>query len=259
MGSSDVQGKMWSAAPEDWLENERFCIPLYEAVFSGVDLADGVRILDLGCGAGLAMQMAAERGAVVTGIDAADGLLGVARSRLPDADLRKGDLEALPYPDDSFDVVTSFNAVQFATDPVAALREAKRVATPGGKVGIVTWGELERCDIRLILAAIGPLLPSPLPGAVGPFALSEPGKLESLAAAAGLVPERSAEVPAPFTFPNLDAAVRIQMSAGPFQRAVEHAGKEVVSNAVREAFFSASQSDGSYRLNNTFRYLIATA
>jgi len=60
-----------------------------------------------GCGAGLATQMAVERGASVTGIDAAEALLTVARRRLPEADLRYGDLEKLPYPDGSFDVVTS--------------------------------------------------------------------------------------------------------------------------------------------------------
>jgi SAM-dependent methyltransferase len=255
-----VQGPLWGAAAEDWLDNERFTIPLYEAVFDAVELGPGVRLFDVGCGAGLALQMAAERGASVTGIDASEGLLEVARRRLPDADLRQGDLEDLPFPDDSYDVVTSFNAVQFAADPLVALSEAKRVAVPGGKVVIVTWGDPERCGTRHILAAAAPLLPPAPPGAAGPFALSAPGKLEELASTAGLTPERAADVDAPFTFASLDEAVRIQMSAGPLQRAAEHSGEAATRQALAEAFVAtARQDDGSYRHDNVFRYLITAA
>jgi trans-aconitate methyltransferase len=85
MGSSAGQGKLWGAAPQDWVDNERFGIPLYEAVFDAVALTTGIRLLDLGCGAGLAMQMAVQRGASVTGIDAAEGLPAVAHQRVPAA------------------------------------------------------------------------------------------------------------------------------------------------------------------------------
>jgi SAM-dependent methyltransferase len=254
-----VQGKLWGAAAQDWIDNEKFCVPLYEAVFDAVSLGEGTRMLDMGCGAGLGLQMAAGRGAAVTGIDASDGLLGIARQRLPEVDLRQGDVEELPYDDGAFDLVTSFNAVQFAADPVAALAEAKRVAVPGAKVAIVTWGELEHCDIRWILGALSGLLPPPPPGAEGPFALSAPGRLEGLAEKAGLTPERSADVAAPFTFANLDEALRIQMSAGPLQRAIEVAGREATSQVVAEAFGQALQPDGTYRLENEFRYLITRA
>jgi SAM-dependent methyltransferase len=259
VGSSEVQGKLWGAAAQDWIENEKFCVPLYEAVFDAVSLARGTRLLDMGCGAGLGLQMAAGRGATVTGIDASEGLLGIARRRLPGVDLRQGDIEELPYADGAFDLVTSFNAVQFAADPVAALAEAKRVAVPGAPVAIVTWGELERCDIRWILGALSSLLPPPPPGAEGPFALSAPGRLEALAEKAGLTPGRSADVAAPFTFANLDEALRIQLSAGPLQRAIEVAGRGAVSRVVAEAFGQARQPDGSYRLENEFRYLLTSA
>ncbi len=257
MGSSEVQGKLWGAAAEDWVDNERFGIPFYEAVFDAVELGAGVRLLDLGCGAGLAMTMAAQRGATVAGIDAAEGLLEVARRRLPEADLRRGDLEELPYADDSYEVVTCFNSVQFAADPVAALREARRVAVPGGKVAIVTWGDPERCETRVVLAAIAALLPPPPPGGWGPFALSAPGRLEELASAAGLATQQAGEVAAAFTFPDLDEAVRIQMSAGPLQRAIEHAGEAATRQALIDAFAGARQDDGSYRHENVFRYLVA--
>ena len=259
MGSASVQGRLWSAAPQDWVDNERFCIPFYEAVLEAAGVTTGVRLLDVGCGAGLALQMAAERGAQVTGIDAAAGLLEVARSRVPTGDIRQGELEELPYADGSFDVVTSFNAVQYASDPVAALREVRRVAVEGGKVAIVTWGDPARCDTRVILAAAGTLLPPPPPGAEGPFALSVPGKLEGLAENAGLTPEAAGEVRTPFHFDDLEEALRIMMAAGPLRRAIEVAGEEATRTALAEAFAPARQDDGSYHHENIFRYLVAAA
>jgi SAM-dependent methyltransferase len=259
MGSSDVQGKLWGAASSDWLENERFGIPFYDAVFDAVKLNDDRRMLDLGCGAGLALQMASERGATVTGFDASEELLRVARTRVPEAELRQGDLETLPYGDDSFDLVTSFNAIQFAADPVAALREAKRVLAPHGQFAIVTWGDYERCDMRWVFSEIGPLLPPPPPGAEGPFALSAPGRLEALVTSVGLTPEIAGVVAAPFTFPDLDSAIRIQISAGPLQRCIQVAGEEATRQALTNAFAHARRDDGSYRLDNEFRFLIASA
>lgn len=163
MGTAQVQGKLWGAAAADWSQlNEPACIPLYEAIFDAVALGTGTRLLDVGCGAGLALQLADKRGATVTGLDASEGLLAVARERVPAADLRQHDLENLPYPGGSFDAVTAFNSVQYAGDPVAALREMRRVAVPGAPVALVTWAEAERCETRVVLAAIGGLLqPAP--------------------------------------------------------------------------------------------------
>jgi ubiquinone/menaquinone biosynthesis C-methylase UbiE len=68
--------------------------------------------------------MASDRGASVAGIDAAEGLIEIAAGRTPKGAFRVGDLEALPWPEDSFDVVTGFSAFQFADDKVRALTEA---------------------------------------------------------------------------------------------------------------------------------------
>ena len=134
-------------------------IPFYDAVFDAIGVGPDARLLDVGCGAGLALTLAAKRGAVVAGLDAAEGLLEVARDRLPEDDIRLGDLEELPYADATFTAVTSFNAVQYATDPVRALRELARVTVPGSPVAIVTWGDPARSQMREVLGAIGGLLP----------------------------------------------------------------------------------------------------
>ena len=175
MGSASVQGPLWGARSHDWASlAEPGQTPFYEEVFDAVNVGPDTRLLDVGCGAGLALVLAHKRGATVTGLDASEGLIAVARERLSDADLRVGDLEELPFADHAFTTVTSFNAVQYAADPTQALRELARVAEPGAPIAIVTWGDPARSEMRDVLAAIGGLLPPPPPGAGGPFALSQP-------------------------------------------------------------------------------------
>src|SRR5689334_18431626 len=118
MGSAAVQGPLWGASAEDWAAiAEPGQIPFHEAAFDAIEIRPGTALLDVGCGAGLALELAQRRGATVSGLDAAEGLLAVARKRVPDADLRHGEIEDLPFDEDSFDAVTAFNSVQYATDP----------------------------------------------------------------------------------------------------------------------------------------------
>jgi SAM-dependent methyltransferase len=105
----------------------------------GVDRGD--RLVDVACGSGLALELAGLRGASCAGIDASRRLIAVARDRNPDADLRVGDMYALPWPDASFDVATSFRGI-WGTTP-EALAEIHRVLVPGGRVGITAWGHLK--------------------------------------------------------------------------------------------------------------------
>ena len=75
-----------------------------------------------GAGASIRVAIAAASGARVSGIDAAQALLDIARQRRPGGDFRQGDLEESPFDDHSFDV-TDFNSFQYAGDPVVALSE----------------------------------------------------------------------------------------------------------------------------------------
>ena len=114
----------------------------------------GTRFLDMGCGTGEFCALAAERGATVSGIDAAEGMIERARGRLPDADLRVGAIENLPWDDDSFDVVTGFNSFQFAAERLDGFREARRVARPGGLVAVCVWGPRENNDLQGLFDAV---------------------------------------------------------------------------------------------------------
>jgi SAM-dependent methyltransferase len=255
-----MQGELWGWAPEDWAElQEPTGAPIYEAAFDAMGVNNGCRLLDVGCGSGFALQLAHKRGAVVSGFDASEAMLGVARTRLPQADLRQGDLEALPHNSDSFDAVTAFNSVQYASDPIQGLREIKRVAVPGAPVAVATWGDPERCDGKVLIGAVGALLPPPPPGTGGPFALAAPGALEALVEQAGLTAERALEVPTPFEYPDIATAERASLSAGPNRLAVNHAGLDAVRDAFTTALEQFVEPDGSVRLDNVFRVVIARA
>ncbi len=260
MGSAEKQGRLWGADARAWSElNEPHCAPFYEAVLDAVSVTEGTALLDAGCGAGLALQLAAKRGALISGLDASGPLLEIARERVPEADLRRGDLEALPFDDHSFDAVTAFNSVQYAGDPVAAVGELRRVARPGAPVAVLTWGPAEQCETSVILSAIGGLLPPPPPGAEGPFALSAPGRLEALVETAGLRAERTADAPMSFQFPDLDTAVRAQLTSGPARVAIEYCGEHAVREALALAYTGNRQPDGTYRQHNVFRFVVARA
>ena len=259
-GSAAVQAPLWGARTRDWAEvQEGTVLALYEEVFDRTKLGRGTTLLDVGCGAGRACMIAAQRGARVTGLDATPELLAIARQRVPNAVFELGEMEALPFADDGFDVVTGFNSFQYAADPVRALREARRVARPGGQIGIAVWGLPEETEALGFLKAMASLLPPPPPGAPGPFALSEPEALAAFVRQADLEPLRAGAVPCVWEYADLETALRGNLSSGPAVRAIQIAGEARVRDAVAESLAPFVQADGRYRLLNTFRYLIAQA
>lgn len=260
MGSGAVQGRLWGGAAREWADNqEPTMTPCYDAVFDAIELGQDTHLLDAGCGAGLAMQLATKRGARPTGLDAAAGMLSVAWERLPLADVRHGDLEQLPFDNDVFDAITSFDSLPYTDDPVAALRELRRVARPDAPVAVLTWAEPDRCESRAVLEAVIRLLPPSTPGTPGTFALARPDALETLAAESGLRPEQVTEVAVTFGYRNLDVAIRAHLSSGPAQRAIAYVGRQATAEAIAAALARSHRTDGSYRMDNVFRYLVARA
>jgi ubiquinone/menaquinone biosynthesis C-methylase UbiE len=102
-----------------------------------------------------------ERGARVSGLDASEALIAIARDRVPNGDFRIGELERLPFSDSSFDLATGFNSFQYAANPVAALTEARRVAKHGSKVVVVTWAIQRAWKPRLWWGLSGPCFERP--------------------------------------------------------------------------------------------------
>jgi SAM-dependent methyltransferase len=260
MGNAAIQGDLWGAQARDWADlQEPLMLQLYAAVLEGCAPVPGARMLDVGCGSGLFCGLARDKGLVPAGIDAAEPLLAIARERFPGIRFDQGEMESLPWPDASFDLVTGNNSFQYAADPVAALREARRVMNASGRLSIQVWGAAEHCDMATYMAALGSVLPPPPPGAPGPFALSVPGALEALIERAGLVPERVADVDVVFDFADATIALRALKASGPAIRAARHAGDAAVTQAVSKAMAPYQESDGHVRYRNRFRYLIARA
>ncbi len=257
--TAEVHGRLWGAGARDWAEvQEPQVRAMYESVLARAGLKPGTAYLDAGCGSGLAAQIAASRGARVSGIDAAEALLAISRERTPKGDFRAGDLEELPYADKSFDIVTGFNSFQFAGNPAAALSEARRVTKPGGVVAIVTWGKPEGMEAASIITSLKELMPPPPPGAPGPFALSDETALRNFAVSGGLKPGEVFDIPCVLDYPDLATALRGLNSSGIAARAMENSSEQAVSAAHEKALAPFRQKDdGSYKAKAMFRCLLA--
>ena len=136
-------------------------------------------VLDVACGTGVVALAAARRGARVSGLDLTPELLAQARvhSALAGVDIAwtEGDVEALPYPDASFDAVLSQFGHIFAPRPDVALGEMLRVLKPGGTLAFSTWPP--HSFIGVMFAFVAGHLPPPPPGIPAPLAWGDVGTI----------------------------------------------------------------------------------
>ena len=259
MSTKAIQGKLWSIAPTFWTQHfEPWFLPMYRKVLEELKPGEQNLLLDAGCGSGLFSHMAIQTGAEVIGIDAAPGLLEIARRRNPQNNFLEEDLEAMPFADDSFHFVVGFNSFQYAGSFDKALAEAARVLKPGGKLVIAIWDKPEMSDGTQVLKAIGKLLPPPPPGTPGPFALSEDGKIESICTQTGLQVIAKHTIPCPFIYRSLDEGIKSFMGTGPAAIALNNYEPIVVKNAIAGALHSFELADGMHFLQNQFLVFIAT-
>ena len=255
-----VQQRLWGSEPEVWAAlAEPHNRPLFEAVLDATGVRAGTRLLDVGCGSAMTLVLAHDRGAVVHGSDVSPGLLGVARRRLPAADLRLGEMERLPWDDASMDVVVGVNAFQFAGDPVAALREAVRVVVPHGVVAASLFSAPERNESTVVHDAMSRLSPPARDGEHLPYQLSAPGNLESAFRSAGLTPTASGSVALDWDYASLDDAVAGLLCSGGGTRAVQDAGRATAASVVRDALLPFLRPDGRVVMRNEFRFAVGRA
>lgn len=258
-GSAGRWGPLWGARPADWALSEDQQTPTYEETLRRVDLRAGQLVLDVGCGVGSFLRLVVARGARPFGLDASEALLEVAGQRVPDADLRVGAMEALPYEDGTFDLVAGFNSFFFADDIVAAIREAGRVAKPGAAVVIQVWGPHERNDLEAVKQITRPFMPPRPADAPQEPDYWRPGVLEEIAVEAGLTPEQAFDTAWAYEYPDEETLGRALVAPAGIAALVGPDREQEVKDAIVEGLARYRTSDGGYRLYNEFHVLVARA
>lgn len=204
----------------------------YVALHQHLAVGPSDRLLDLACGAGLAVELASARGATCAGIDASPRLLQVARDRSLDADLRVGDMNDLPWADDTFDVVTSFRGI-WGTTP-GAVAEARRVLRPGGRLGITVWGHIKKSPGAWALTPFTLAAPPKVANQAAMVALGRPGVGEDLLTRSGFVDVERVAIPFVWEFADPDAYARALASTGPAYEAIQAVGEEAFRRSAVE-------------------------
>lgn len=212
-------------------ENMHWREYLYLLDITGV--GEHTEYLDIACGSGLAVNLANQRGATVSGLDASKRLAAIAAARTPAADIRLGDMFHLPFDDDRFDVVTSFRGIW--GNCLAALREARRVVRPGGQVGLSFWGHQRQMQAFPLFAVMGQTAPPERDNTGAMIRISRPGVAEQLMADAGLQPETRSNLKFHWEFPDPELATRAIASVGPAYLAIQHIGEAAFMDSAIKA------------------------
>lgn len=258
----------------DWAEiQERMLAPLYEAVYRRLEVGAATRMLSLGCGSGLALLIAAGRGARVTGIDADTERLALARIRLlPDPDGGAGPPAAGPWlldgvpamaaGHDPYDLITAFTPIGCSADDaeglVGALGSAVPLAGRGSTVVLTGWGPPDRCATAAVLRVAARLAEGARSPGAGGWLGAQRDDLEDVAFRAGLKPDGSGRVACPFGYADVDSAVRGLLSTRLFDAAVRATDRSQVEKEVAEALHPHRRRDGTIWMPNVFRYLVCT-
>lgn len=193
--SADQLPEGWSEGAEGYQDNFAGFTGLYaDPVLDLLGVSRGTELLDVAAGTGATSLRAAARGAVVTAVDFAPGMVRIAAQRLAeaghdDAVVREMDGQALDLADASFDAAVSMFGLMFFPDAAAGVGELRRVVRSGGRLAVGTW-DLDQYGmhslIRVALEVAVPELadaPAPTP-TWAPLGTSE--GLADLLAHAGL-------------------------------------------------------------------------
>jgi SAM-dependent methyltransferase len=202
----------------------------YVAVHHRLGISEGDRLLDVACGAGLALELAQLQGAECAGIDASPRLVAVARDRNPDADIRVGDMHSLPWDRACFDVVTSFRGIWGTT--TAAVDEIYRVLAPGGRVGLTVWGHIKKSPGAWALAPFRMADSAALENQAAMVSLGRPGAGEDVLARCGFVDIERVDVPFAWEFADVETFARALASTGPAYEAIQNVGEAAFIEAA---------------------------
>ena len=181
-----------------------------QAIVAAARVKPGMRVLDIACGTGepaisLAALLASE--GEVVGVDISPAPLKIAEERaaqrgLTNATFKQADAHELPFPDNSFDCITSRLGIMFFSDLPRALREMRRVLKPEGRALLLVWGPFEQPYFHTTIGTVLRMLPNAVMPESGRkmFALAEEDKLTQALRQAGFSQAKEELVTVPWTW-----------------------------------------------------------
>ena len=237
--------------------------PVAEVVVGAADVQTGDRVLDVACGTGNALLAAAARGASVSGVDLAPRLVEVARDRAAhagvDADLRVGDVTALPFEDAVFDAAISVFGVIFAAPARDAASELLRVVCSGGRIVVTAWipeGPIHEAS-QLARRAVEQFSGQPTESQRNP-SWGDPHELSALFAPA---PVRITEQHLAFTASNPSVWVEDQLDHHPVWMGVAQTLGDrmaVVREEIIQLMIDGNEDPGAFRTTSRYRVVHVT-
>ncbi|WP_394616681.1 class I SAM-dependent methyltransferase [Lentzea sp. JNUCC 0626] len=228
--AQEQEGELWGRkAAQRAALGAPMSMPAWKTALERTGVTHGTNVLDLACGSGEFCAAATEAGATATGIDISPAMIALAR-QASTATFVELALGPLPWQDNTFDVVTAFNALFFAKDPDEAFEEAQRVSKD--YVVVCEWHPEQASDLLVVGRAVR--------GDSGRTRAKLPEALEKIT------------IDIPQHHPDEATMLRSFLSVGSYQRVIEREGEEKVAQKIRAATVPYRTEDGAYRFSNKY-------
>ncbi len=235
---------------------ENIEIPLYEKIIDDLNIGYNVSLLDVGCGSGMFCRAAFSRGANVTGVDYDVNLINAAKNRVPSEKFFLGDMNQLPFADNSFGIVSFIQSLSFAENPLTVLQEAKRVLQLDGFLVVATWGMDASGQLPRYMQTLQKFFPEDK-RENNHFVQTGFGVLESLLKEAGFLTIRSENFSSVANYKDPEEAMNTVLSSAAAGDAISHSDYQKVYDAVYKDLLPYRQEDNSYRIDHHFKVVYA--